>query len=333
VTQTAFPVVGADLTDAQWSQTVGAVGNGILDDWGNPYSVTVNTNDTITIRTSTRSGIANALVAGFGHRMDAPETLAVSSAAGTYHTGLLYDPANAALPVRLAVLKGTTVPLTAGQQFLPFVTFVRTAGQTLTLASSYTMRPKVTPTITVVYEASLLATNPQLFLNGTVAYCADTDATYRAGGTLAVPKWVNVSDPGAILRTSLSQSTSSTSNEWSTLNWNVEESDRGNAHDSATPQLLVTPKRGLVTVSWGVKFGTQEERVVRTRLLRNNSTIPGATFDDRRGASLAEPAYNCAVQLFVEKGDNLRVQVASEAVRVPVRITECRFSFGYLSIG
>jgi len=331
MTQTAFPIVGADLTDTQWSQVVGATGNGILDDFGNPYSVTVNTNDTVTVRPSTRSGVAKAIVSGFGHRMDAPENIAVPTGANTYHVGLLYDPA-ATLIVQLAVLPGVTPQLTAGQDFMPIVIFERTAGQTLLAAKSYLVRPKITPTIDVPFEASLLKTSPLLFLYGTIAHTGDTDVTYRAGGTLTAPKWVNVADPGAILRQSALQRTSSTANEWVTLNWGVEESDRGDVHASGSP-LLIAPKRGLVIVSWSVKFATQQDRIVRTRLLRGGVAIPGGSYDDKRGATNAEPIYNNTLHLFVNKGDELSVQVSSELTSMALRYLESRFSFGYTSIG
>lgn len=333
MTQTSFPIVGADFTDEQWSQTVGATGNGILDDFGNPYAVVVNTNDTVTLRPSTRSGIASAIVAGFGHRMDANETLTVPSGANTYHVGLLYDPKNTALPVRLVVLAGVTPQLTAGQQFMPIVIFVRAAGQTLVASKSYLVRPKITPTIEVMYEESLLKTSPLLFLNNTIAHATDTDATFRAAGTLAAPKWVSVADPGAILRTSLAQTTSATSNQWSTIAWNIEDSDRGGAHDGPTGGLLVMPKRGLIVVSWSAKFGTVQDKIVRTRLLRNNAAIGGGTVDHLKGNGSAEPLYNSTMQLIVNAGDDLRVQVSSEITRIPLRVSEFRFSYGYLSIG
>lgn len=191
MTESSFPVVGQDLTDAAWGQTVGATSNGVLDDWGSPYAIVVNTNDTVTIKRSTRSGFARAVVSGFGHQMDADVTLSVPAVTSTtkYHVGLLHDPANTALPVRLAVLKGTTVPLTAAQDFLPLYIFVRQSGQTLAAAKLYSPRPRVQPRMIVASPDDLQQMDPTLFLYGTEILASSTRRTYRAAGSLASPTW------------------------------------------------------------------------------------------------------------------------------------------------
>src|SRR5438132_726924 len=108
MTESSFPLVDKKMSDAIWAQSVGAVGNGILDDWGSPYAVIVNTNDTITIRPSTTSGVARAVVNGFGHQIDADVNLPIPAVTTPtlYQVGLLYDPQNSALPVKIVVLKG-----------------------------------------------------------------------------------------------------------------------------------------------------------------------------------------------------------------------------------
>jgi len=191
MTETAFPIVGSDLTDAAWGQTVGATGNGILDDWGGPYSMVVNTNDTVTIKRSTRSGVARAVVNGFGHQIDADVTLTVPAVTTStrYHIGLLYDPSNAALPVKLVVLKGATVPLSAGQFFLPLYIFVRGAGQTLAAATLYSPKPRIQPRMIVASADDLQQMDPTLFLYGTEILATGTRRTYRASGSFANPTW------------------------------------------------------------------------------------------------------------------------------------------------
>lgn len=186
--ETSFPIVGADLTDPAWGQTVGAVGNGIIDDWGNPYGITVNTNDTVTIRPSS-TGSAKAVVNGFGHAMDSTKTLPVPAVTSKtqYNIGLLYDPKNAALPVSLVVLKGTTVPLTDGQDFLPLYVIVRSSGQTLTAAALYDPKPRLRNTLYVASANDLLMMSPLLF-----PYCTEvvtTSGTYIAKGSTSNPVW------------------------------------------------------------------------------------------------------------------------------------------------
>jgi hypothetical protein len=202
MTESSFPIVDQKLTDGAWGQTVGAVGNGILDDWGDPYRITVNTNDTVTIRRSTVSGFARAVVNGYGHQMDADITLTVPAVTSNtiYYVGLLYNPAvrkasdpafNAAvdLPVKLVVLKGSTVPLSTGQEFLTLHQFTRGAGQTLAASTLYSPLPSIRPSFEVKSRAALLQMSPLLFLRGTEAYCVDVDFAYRAAGTFAASQW------------------------------------------------------------------------------------------------------------------------------------------------
>lgn len=191
MTETSFPIVDQRLSDSAWAQAVGAVGNGILDDWGSPYAVTVNTNDTVTIRTSTVTGFARAVVNGFGHQIDAAVTVAVpgSGSAVRQHVGLLYDPTNAAAPVTLKVLAGTTVPLTAGQEFLPLHVFDRAAGQSLSAAKRSSPLPRIRPCIAVDSAAGLQAMSPRLFLRGTEAVSLATGARYVASGSASSPEW------------------------------------------------------------------------------------------------------------------------------------------------
>lgn len=183
--ETSFPIVGQDLTDSAWSQVVGAVGNGVVNDWGSPYAITVNTNDTITIKPSTRTGFARAVVAGFGHQLDAAKTLSIPAvSAKTYFwVGLLYDPANTTNPVTLTVIRGT-VALTGNQEFLPLYIFVRYSGQTLAAATRFDPLPQVRVTLFMASISDLLQLDPLMFpyatevvLPGGVSYTARGSAT------------------------------------------------------------------------------------------------------------------------------------------------------------
>jgi uncharacterized membrane protein len=189
--ETSFPIVGTDLTDDAWSQAVGAGQQGILEDWGSPYALVVNTNDTITIKVSAMTGVAQAVVAGFGHQLDANMTVSVPAVTSTttYWIGLLYDPTNATLPVSVQVLKGTTPPVTSGQQFLPLYSFVRASGQTLAASTQYSMRPRIEPHLSMATESAVLAMYPMSFLYGTTIYAYDTKRSYKAAGSPSAPVW------------------------------------------------------------------------------------------------------------------------------------------------
>jgi hypothetical protein len=199
MTETSFPLTDSDFTNAQWAAIVGDAADGILDDWGNPYSITVNTNDTVTIGVSS-TGTNRAVVNGFGHSMDAPVTLPVPAvtSATRYHVGLLYDPANGALPVSLQVLKGTNPPLTSEQQFLPLFTFDRTVGQTLQAATLTTLRPRRRQTISVASASALDRMWPLLFLYGTEVYSESEDLWFRTAGNAAAPRWDQIGAPTAL---------------------------------------------------------------------------------------------------------------------------------------
>lgn len=202
MTETSFPIVDKKLTDAAWGQAVGTSGDGVLDDWGGPYAITVNTNDTVTIRVSTVSGFARAVVNGFGHQLDAPVTLPVPAvtSATRYHVGLLYDPGNATDPVKLVVLKGSEVPLTAGQRFCTLHQFSRQSGQTLAASDLYSPRTRFRPTMVVDSATDLQRLSPLLFLRGTEVYCNDTGVSYRASGPFGSPTWALVDSLGLLLQ-------------------------------------------------------------------------------------------------------------------------------------
>lgn len=114
---------------------------------------------------------------------------AVSSTT-TYQIGLLYDPANATLPVSLVVLRGATPALKSGQEFLPLHVIVRASGQTLSGATRYSPMPRIRPQLIVSSSDALQTMWPKLFLYGTEVLCPDKNVTYRAAGSSANPQWV-----------------------------------------------------------------------------------------------------------------------------------------------
>jgi hypothetical protein len=195
MTQKSYPLNGQPFPDDQWADVIGQMGDGILDDWGNPYSVTVNTNDTVTIGVSS-TGINHAVVGGFAHSQDAAEILSVPAVTvqTRYLVGLLYDPS--ASNVRLAVLTSPT--MTGGKVFSPIVIFDRAPGQTLPAATRRIARVRRAPLISADTASAISGMNPLLFLKGTRAYAFDTGAEYIADGTAASPVWKTTTPTGLL---------------------------------------------------------------------------------------------------------------------------------------
>lgn len=310
MTETSFPLVDADLEDDFWAQTVGAAGNGILDDWGNPYAMTVNTNDTVTIKPSTTTGVARAVVNGFGHRIDAPQTLPVPgvTSATSYHVGLLYDPANAANPVILTVLKNLSLPLPSGQVFVTLHQFQRAAGQTLAAATRYSPLTKVRQTVTVDTAAALQAMNPRLFLRGTTAYCFSTDATYVAGGTATAPEWVAGSAADVLYAGLPSKTVAVNPGDVKTLATTTLKLDAAQVVEISFTSLTQVPATASQRVNWAGNLAvrTGGSRVGTTRRVGNlnaygNAPVPA---DRRVRIALDAGSYSIDAQLSVDPGSS-----------------------------
>lgn len=307
MTESSFPLVGFKMSDAIWAQSVGAVGNGILDDWGNPYAVTVNTNDTVTIRPSTVSGFARAVVNGFGHQLDAPATIVVPSSAAKQYVGLLYDRANAASPVTLKVLTGPTVPLTSGQEFLTLHQFDRVAGQPLSAAKRYSPLPRIRPSVTVDTASSLEAPgmSPLLFLRGTEAYCFGTSARYVASGTAAAPVWDAATPSSPLYQGGPSATVGTTPGKTSTLaKLAALTVDATQVVEISFTSLTQVAASASQRVNWAGNLGilVDGSRVGGTRRVGNlnaygNAPVPA---DRRVRVELAAGTHTVEVQLSLD---------------------------------
>src|SRR5690606_6548797 len=92
----SFPMRDEPMTDEQWKQVTLGIGTGVLNEGGDPYRLTNINNATnqVTVNTSTTTGLAQAIVAGFYHRIDAPVVLDVPAvtAVTTYWIVLEYSP-------------------------------------------------------------------------------------------------------------------------------------------------------------------------------------------------------------------------------------------------
>lgn len=192
MTEASFPIVGKDYTNSQFSAVGSAVASGILDQGGNPYALTVSdTDNTLTLGVSSIDSRARAVVAGFGHLLDAPVTLSVPAVTSStvYHVGLRYDPtraSNAAGPVFATVISGTVQMPNDGSVFVEFYRITRAPSTVLSASSFLTVRPSVAPAMTVDTKAALLAMDRTKILLNTTVYVRDiaATATLQTGGWL-----------------------------------------------------------------------------------------------------------------------------------------------------
>lgn len=166
----SFPVVEQPLTAEQWKHVTRGTGDGILDEGGFPYNLTgfSNSNNTATLRVSTSTGEAAAIVAGHYHKMDSDMTLefpAVTSRS-TYYVMLQYDPLDDETPVKVVV--STSIDASQGKVNLHLWNVTRNANELLTDAVVRNIRPRVSATATYVSMADLPQAHKVLW--GSVAF-------------------------------------------------------------------------------------------------------------------------------------------------------------------
>lgn len=179
----SFPVIEKPLTDDQWKSVTLGIGDGILDEGGNPYGATVsNQTDQVTIGVDSKKGYAHAILKGFYHKIDAAVALSLPavSVQTTYRVCLQYDPTRTDLPVKLGVFKGA-LDRSSGKEYLELWTFVRQPNQLLTDATKTAVAPHITPLLQFSRYANL--PDPSTVLFGTQAHCRWESVTYRAEGT------------------------------------------------------------------------------------------------------------------------------------------------------
>lgn len=174
----SFPVIEKPLTDDQWKSVTLGIGDGILDEGGNPYRVTLsNAGDNVTVETDTLKGFNHAILRGFYHKMDEPVTLHVPAVTSdtTYYVGLQYDPTRD-VPVKLGVW--TSLDYSSHKHYLVIAEIMRKPNQLLTDARLTMRRPRITPTIQVDREEDL--PDPNRVLWGTRAVVWRENKEFRA---------------------------------------------------------------------------------------------------------------------------------------------------------
>ena len=168
----SFPMRDAPMTDEQWKQVTLGIGNGVLNEGGDPYRLTNINNATnqVTVNVSTTTGLAQAIVAGFYHRIDAPVVVDVPAVTTTttYWIVLEYSPLrleSSEPPVQLKVV--TALDTTSGRQYLVLHKIYRRPNELLTDASRRSVKPRVAPVLQVRDDSEL--PEPETVIRGTVA--------------------------------------------------------------------------------------------------------------------------------------------------------------------
>lgn len=170
--ESSFPVKNLPMSDEQWKQVTLGIGSGVLNEGGDPYRLTNidNATNQVTVNVSTATGLAQAIVAGFYHRIDAPVVLDVPAVttATNYWIVLEYSPLRleqSEPPVQLKVV--TALDTTSGRQYLVLHEISRRPNELLTNASMRSVKPRIAPLLQVRDESEL--PEPEAVIRGTVA--------------------------------------------------------------------------------------------------------------------------------------------------------------------
>lgn len=185
--ETSYPIVGEPMGAEKWKSVTRGIGDGIIDEGGQPYALTAisNATNSAVVQVDSGKGFAHAILAGFYHKIDAPVTISLPAVtvATTYHVALQYDPLRASMPVKLVVV--TSLDRTQGKAYLPLHTVRRAPDQLLTQATISTVSAKISPQIQVDTSASLPPASSVLW--GTKAWCWQENTGYRASWGSWVP--------------------------------------------------------------------------------------------------------------------------------------------------
>ena len=168
----SFPLNEQPMSDEQWKQVTLGIGSGVLNEGGDPYRLTNINNATnqVTVNVSTTTGLAQAIVAGFYHRIDAPVVLDVPAVTKTttYWIVLEYSPLRLEQgepPVQLKVVKA--LDTSQNKQYLVLHKFYRRPNELLTDANYRSVKPRIAPTLQVRDDSEL--PEPDTVIRGTVA--------------------------------------------------------------------------------------------------------------------------------------------------------------------
>lgn len=187
--ESSFPVLEQPLTDQQWGQVTLGLGSGVLGATSGNYAYTNVNNATNTAQLSAGDGMAQAIVSGYYHRIDADHTIslpAISSGTRTYYVGLTYDPlkhADPSGPVSITVT--TSKPSGSGKVYLPLYEIVRQPNQLLSQATNRVKRVLIAPTLSVASIEEL--PDASTMMQGTLCQTSNLNMVWRASGSRWVP--------------------------------------------------------------------------------------------------------------------------------------------------
>ena len=186
-TEFSYPVVNQPMNDEMWQYVTLGLGDGVLDEGGQPYWLRgrENADNTLRITVSTTTDDAQAMLRGFYHRMTADKVFTVPGVTEDtlFHFCLTYDPLGhnrSDGPITLQMYAGTP-PTTQGRFHIVLWTLLRKPNQLLTDATVSRVRPKISPMITVDEEAD--KPEPAKVLWGTRCMVTKTGIEYRATGS------------------------------------------------------------------------------------------------------------------------------------------------------
>lgn len=200
----SYPVVGQPMTDEQWQYVTLGMGDGILDEGGEPYWFRgrENVNNTVSITVSTITGTAQALLRGFYHKMTEDKTFTVPGVGTTttFYFCLTYNPVDLDTekgPISLQMYAGEP-PTTLGRFHVILWTLTRKPNQLLTEAEYAKHRPRIAPTITVARQEDM--PRPAAVLWGSTCHVHRTNETFVAvgdsdDGDSGPNEWKNLTGP------------------------------------------------------------------------------------------------------------------------------------------
>ena len=202
-TEYSYPVVNQPMNDEMWAYVTRGIGDGVLDEGGQPYWFRgrENVNNTVRITVSTTTNTAQAILKGFYHKLTEDKTFTVPAVSSntTYYFCLTYDPAastSSGGPITLQMYAGAP-PLTMGRSHIVLWELDRKPNQLLTDSVYRRVRPKIAPTITVDEKSHM--PEPSRVLWGTQCFVSIENAWYRAVGasdeTGGPTSWSAVSSP------------------------------------------------------------------------------------------------------------------------------------------
>lgn len=196
----SFPVVDKPLSENQW-KTIGlSMGRGVIDRGGNPYRLTTKDSvaNEVTIDLDTITGLNEALLDGFVHRIDTIKKLSVPAVTADtdYEIGLVYDPLQHGTLAGPIVLTVWVAPgdTTSGKSRLVLYRMTRKPNLSLADTPHTEERPRVAPVISV-------SRLEQLPTKGLVL--VDTIGVVRTTGEM---RRANIDSTGAITWTQIGAS-------------------------------------------------------------------------------------------------------------------------------